>query len=92
MLRIKESGIGKMWCGDEIIHLTAKLSQAKLKKLLKRNCEFVEEYEKETTGRENDNTESSAQSKSTTNEEKEDTGNGSNNRRKRGNGKRGKKH
>ena len=48
-LRIKESGIGKKWCGDEIIILSENLSQAKLKKLLKANCEFVEQYEQETT-------------------------------------------
>ena len=51
-LRIKESGIGKKWCGDEIIILSENLSQAKLKKLLKANCEFVEEYEQETTSEE----------------------------------------
>lgn len=82
MYRLKESGIGKKWCGDEIIILTNELSQRKLKKLFSRNCEFVEYYEKETTSEE---TETSA---STAKKAKSNKGNGSNNRRKRNSRKR----
>jgi len=83
MLRIKESGIGKKWCGDEVIILTDKLSQTKLKKLLKANCEFVEEYEKETTSEETETSSSTAK--------EEDTSDGSIDRRKSDDRKRARK-
>lgn len=75
MYKLKESGIGKMWCGDEIIILSQDLSQRKLKKLFNKNCEFVEYYAKEKTTSEETETSSSTA-------KNEDTSTSSINRRK----------
>lgn len=64
MYRLKESGIGKKWCGDEVIILTKDLSQRKLKKLFNKNCEFVE-YEQTTTSEETKTQGSTAKTKDT---------------------------
>jgi len=77
MYRIKESGLGKKWCGDGIIILSTDLSQTKLKKLFKANCEFVEQYEQETTSEETETSESTATEKNASNK-----GDGSKHRRK----------
>lgn len=59
MYKLLDSGIGKKWCGDEVIILEETLSQNKLKKLYNRNCEFVV-YEQETTSEETETSSSTA--------------------------------
>lgn len=65
MYRLKQSGIGKKWCGDEVIILTEKLSQRKLKKLFTKNCEFVEYVDKKTTSEETETSSSTAKNEDT---------------------------
>jgi hypothetical protein len=86
MYRIKESGLGKKWCGDGIIILTHELSQRKLKKLFNARCEFIEEYEQETTSEETET------SSSTAKENTADKSNGGNNGHKSNTRKGSKKH
>lgn len=78
MYRIKLSGIGKKWCGDEIVFLYDTLSQRKLKKLFNAKCEFIEEYEQQATSEETE------KSESTVTKETKDTSNGSGGRKANG--------
>ena len=75
MYRLKTSGIGKKWCGDEIIFLSETLSQRKLKKLFNAKCEFVYYEQQETTSEETE------KSRSTATEENKDISNGSGGRK-----------
>ena len=81
MYKLKDSGVGKKWCGDEVIILSHELSQRKLKKLFSKNCEFVT-YEQTTTSEETEISSSTAE---------KNTSVGSSNGRKPNTGKRTKK-
>lgn len=59
MYILKKEGLGKKWCGDEIIFLTKNLSQRKLKKLFNAKCEFVT-YEQQKPSEETETSSSTA--------------------------------